>query len=397
MGRARNADHDLHELRRTGSADYEYNPDKTLLRDTIDAISRKQAYDPVLDKINSLVWDGVPRLTTWLSIVCHVPLDTYHAAVGKILIGGIVKRARHPGVKHDFVPVLTGPQRKGKSTLCEILATDVDWFLENLDMDARPQDFIPQMAGKLVIELAEFDGITGKKASAHLKAFISTKNDNFTRKYNAYASDQRRRCVFIATANDFKPLVDATGNTRYFPVQCDRPLDLEWLRANVEQLIAEAAHLEVQGETFALPPGLYEVAAARQEGARSQPDYEVLLRRWFAPEEPEGVPPEIAKLMRQPEFVITADIYKMLRDELRRQVYPNAVAAVMRDLGFVPDDQKIKGRKEAIWRRGKWTAGGAGMWQHKLLVVPGGGQKFGRERIPTGFEGMRPPPPPSPR
>ena len=180
-------------------------------------------------------------------------------------------------------------------------------------------------------------------------------------------------------------------------MQCDRPLDLEWLRANVEQLIAEAAHLEGAGRDVRLAARPVRSGGRQAGGARSQPDYEVLLRRWFAPEEPEGVSLEIAKLMRQPEFVITADIYKMLRDELRRQVYPNAVAAVMRDLGFLLDDQKIKGRKEAIWRRGKWTAGGAGMWQHKLLVVPGGGQKFGRERIPTGFEGMRPPPPPSPR
>jgi hypothetical protein len=71
-------DHDLHELRRIGSADYEYNPDKTLLRDTFDALSRKQSYDPVLDRINALIWDGEARLHRWLSTVCHVPLDLYH-------------------------------------------------------------------------------------------------------------------------------------------------------------------------------------------------------------------------------------------------------------------------------------------------------------------------------
>jgi hypothetical protein len=196
-------------------------------------------------------------------------------------------------------------------------------------------------------------------------------------------------------------LVDATGNARYFPLRCDQPLDLEWMRANVEQLIAEAAHLEARGEQFNLPPELYEVAAGRQEGARSRPDYELLLRRWFAPEEPlKHIPRDLFKDFRQlvpddqpDEFVITADLYKMLRDELRRQVYANAVGGVMRDLGFEPDDQKIKGRKEAIWRRGKWSTGGAGMWQYKIMTTSFGGQKFGRERIPTGFEGMPPQPP----
>jgi hypothetical protein len=322
-------DHDLHELRRIASADYEYHVDKTLLRDTLDALARKACYDPVLDMIDGLTWDGALRLHLWLSTVCHVPQDAYHEAVGKILIGGMIKRARHAGVKHDFVPVLTGPQRKGKSTMCEILTLNPEWFIDNLDLNAKPQDLIPKMEGKWVIELAEFDGITGKKDAAHLKAFVSTKNDNFTRKYAAYANDQHRRCIFIATANDYTPLVDATGNTRYFPVRCDQDLDLEWLRINVEQLIAEAAHLEAQGETFALPPELYAPTAAKQEGARAQPEHEVLLRRWFARGEPHpSIPPAVAALMGQPdEFVLTADLYELLRNKLRRPVYPNAVGA----------------------------------------------------------------------
>jgi hypothetical protein len=37
-----------------------------------------------------------PRLVTWLSYTCGVPCDPYHQAVGKNVIGGMVKRARRP-------------------------------------------------------------------------------------------------------------------------------------------------------------------------------------------------------------------------------------------------------------------------------------------------------------
>jgi predicted P-loop ATPase len=49
-----------------------------------------------------------------------------------------------------------------------------------------------------------------------------------------------------------KTLVDDTGNRRFYPVRIPDgvQIDIEWLRANVGQLTAEAAHLETAGETF---------------------------------------------------------------------------------------------------------------------------------------------------
>jgi predicted P-loop ATPase len=66
------------------------------LKETLLAIAHENQHDPVVERINGLVWDRQPRLVTWLSYTCGVPCDPYHQAVGKNVIGGMVKRARRP-------------------------------------------------------------------------------------------------------------------------------------------------------------------------------------------------------------------------------------------------------------------------------------------------------------
>jgi Virulence-associated protein E-like domain/Bifunctional DNA primase/polymerase, N-terminal len=376
-------DHDLNRLIRIASSDYEFNPAKDFLRGQLDVLARDRGYDPVLDRINSLVWDGKPRLASWLSTVCHLPDDPYHSVVGKILIGGAVKRVRHPGCEHPFVPVFLGPEGLNKSTLCKILAfEDRELHIDNLDLHASEQNLYPKMAGKLVIELAEFDKITGAKAASHLKAFVSTTNDSFTPKYHVYAKDQYRRSIFIGTGNQMNPLVDLTGNRRYFPLKCEREFDVEWLRDNLEQLYAEAAYMEAAGETFKLPREMYQTAASKQEGARAQLDYEVHLRHWFAKthfNDDRNLFAALDFVERPGEFIITADLYSLLQNAVRRSVHPSAVAPVMQSLEFEPAKVWLNGKNTPVWHRGAWRTNGEGMAQH---IVTDKGKHAVRPAVP---------------
>jgi predicted P-loop ATPase len=123
------------------------------------------------------------------------------------------------------------------------------------------------MAGKLVIELSELAGMS-KTEVEDVKAFISTQSDNYTRKYEAFACDHARRCIFIGTSNNKRPLQDESGNRRFLPVHVVGEANLEWLQANVEQLIGEAAVREANGETFRIPRESWDDAAEHQEAAR---------------------------------------------------------------------------------------------------------------------------------
>jgi predicted P-loop ATPase len=357
-------DAELNYLRRIGSSDYEFYVAKSDLRDYTSSIARDKMVDPVLDKIESLVWDGTVRLSTWISRVCGVPDNAYHAAVGTCAIGGAVKRVRVPGCKHDFVPLFIGDQRKGKSTLCKIAALQEEWYSETVNIDARPENLVPMLTGKLVFELAEFDKLSRKQDVQEIKRFISQGTDRLTPKYEAFARDVKRRMTFWATANGECPLADLTGGTRFFPVRVgSNDVDLEWLGENIEQLYAEAAHMHNHGENFELPPSVYDAAAEAQENARGKPDFEVALHEWFAQEDTVH---EAAAGRR--EFIHAAALQQLLRDKLRRSVASNDVAAVMKKLGFQNGDKKLNRKVAWLWWRGEWAPNGEGMTQYTLTA-----------------------------
>lgn len=252
------------------NSQFDFHPSEGRFRRALTKSAHENSYDPLLDRIDGCVaaWDRVPRLDTWLHRTCGVPADAYHKAVGRNLIGGMVRRARHPGCKHDECVLFISPEQgTGKSTLTRILALEDDWHTDTIKLGGRKVDIIPEMRGKLIIELSELAGMS-KAEIEDVKQFISTQKDNATLKYDREASEPRRRCVFVGTSNNPRPLADATGGRRFLPVHVHGEIDLEWLRANVEQLIGEAASLETEGESFGIPRELWAVAGEHQEAAR---------------------------------------------------------------------------------------------------------------------------------
>lgn len=329
-------DAEINRVRRIASTEeYRFRPTKDFMRDMIEDHARDNRVDPVLDRIDGFVWDGVARLDSWLARACHVPNDAYHRAVGRNVIGGIVKRARRPGAKHDEIMLLMGETGLDKSTAISILALESDWFTDRIRIGGRPQDVIPQMAGKLVIELGELAGL--KKAdSEEVKAFITTVNDQATLKYKAYASDQLRRCIFVGSTNEDEPLIDPLGNRRYLPVRVTKSIDTAWLRENVEQLLAEAAVLESKGETFGIPRNLWSVAAEHQEAARRLAPAEEIVSAWFTPS-PEGTR----------YYVLGSELTAALMQE-RLSTNWN-LSAAFKALGYEQRRPYVNGRQVRVW------------------------------------------------
>jgi predicted P-loop ATPase len=265
------------------SSQFNYHVGKELFRTGLVSTARKTMYDPLLERIDALApaWDGVARLDTWLSHCVGVPTDSYHMTVGRNLIGGLVRRARRPGCEQAETVIFISPaQGTGKSTLCKILALDPAWHTDSFKFGGSQQNTIPQLAGKWVIELSELAGMN-KSDVEDIKNFMSATTDNYTKKYEAFATDHPRRCCFIGTSNDKRPLADASGGRRFLPVHVVGEVNTDWLRANVEQIIGECAHREAQGESFAIPRDVWETTAQHQEAARSRTPVEELCQEWF--------------------------------------------------------------------------------------------------------------------
>src|ERR1039458_5439840 len=152
------SDHHFDELMTTAAgALHRFRPSADLFRRALSTLAREHAADPVIDLLAALekTWDGTHRLKIWLSATCGVPCDTYYQAVGAAIVGGMVRRIRHPGCKFDLMPVFVGAQGAGKSTLAEILALNKAWFTDNVSLGIESKELLPLLRGKSVVEVSE--------------------------------------------------------------------------------------------------------------------------------------------------------------------------------------------------------------------------------------------------
>jgi hypothetical protein len=317
----------------THTTAHNFNCSKDFFRAGLDRIAREYSYDALRDTIDALKWDGVERLGSWLSKAIGSPNDSYHRAAGANLIGGLVKRAREPGAKHDETVIFISEEGKSKSSLCKALALRPEWFIDSVELGGRPQDVIPQLKGKQIIELAELAGIS-KTETTKLKAFMSRENDNATLKYKEEASDHFRRHIFIATTNEDAPLLSQTGNRRWLPVRVDGEIDLDWIRDNREQLYAEAAEWHASGEDFRIPKALWSVAGQHQDAARERTGAEDVLAFSFGEER---------------DCYVTAADVQLFASERRLPL--KDVRAALKGLGFASKAQR-DGTVGRVWRRG---------------------------------------------
>ncbi len=329
------------------------------VRAACEGIARRNGFDGARDRLDWLRWDGKRRLDGWLSRVVGVG-GPYVNAVGRLLVCGIVARQYAPGAKLDVTPVLVGPQGVGKSTLARLLALDDGWFAEmRLGLDDR--QVYEATRGKLVVELAELAG--------HSRAELEQVKTMLTRQHlrvrPAYARDAQEmpmRHAFIITTNDAVWARDWTGGRRFFPVECDRPLGVAWLRENVEQIFAEAvvavrrALDERALDRLLCPPeAVLEEAARRYERALPGDPLVEQLEAWFA----DG-PRDLIVPSDSLRFALGAALDRRLGrgDEMR-------IGGTMCRLGFDRDRRRVDGRRRYCYMRGEMDA--AEVWK------PGGG------------------------
>jgi predicted P-loop ATPase len=186
---------------------------------------------------------------------------------------------RKPGSKYDEMLILESPQGTDKSSGLRALAFNDDWFTDDLPLHGDTRRLMEATAGKWIVEAGELKGM-GKSDVAALKACLSRQRDEARMAYGHKSMRVPRQFVIIGTTNETDGyLRDSTGNRRFWPVRVQR-FNLEKLRADRDQLWAEAAEAEALGESIRLDPRLYEAAAAEQEArlAGDDPLVDVLHR-----------------------------------------------------------------------------------------------------------------------
>lgn len=251
-------------------------------------VSSQNKVNDVKDYLESLQWDGVPRLDTLLPDYLGAADNAYTRAVMRKSLCAAVARAIVGGVKYDYMPILTGPQGIGKSTFLSTLGKG--WFSDSLT-SFEGKEAAELIQGTWINEVGELTAMTKQETNA-VKQFLSKREDIYRAAYGRRVNRHPRRCVFFGTSNEEEFLKDTTGNRRFWPVDVGvYPAKKSiWrdLPEEVDQIWAEAYTYWMLGEPLYLDKDVEKLAEEMREHHRENSGKEGLVLEFLEQKVPEN-------------------------------------------------------------------------------------------------------------
>lgn len=219
------------------------------------------------DWLESLVWDGTPRVRQFFIDYFGAHDDEYSKSASQNWWVSMAARIYTPGCKVDNMVILEGGQGKFKSTA--LGAIGGPWYTE-VNESVTSKDFFLAIQGKLLIEIGELDSFSRSEVNT-IKKVITSQIDRFRPPYGALPKDFPRRSVFVGTTNEDEYLKDHTGARRFWPVKIST-INVDKIKADREQLFAEAVALFKSGANWwDMPKDLTET---QQENRRQVDEWE---------------------------------------------------------------------------------------------------------------------------
>ena len=197
--------------------------------------AEQQQRHSLRDWLETLAWDGISRLDTWLADTLGLERNPYNDAVARNWPIGMIARAMKPGCKMDNMPVLEGRTGLQKTTFLEVLGSP--WY-KSLPMAFGDKDFLQAIQGAWLVEIPDMTGFSRREHS-HILATITIRTDTYRASYGRFVEEHPRVAVFAATSETDEYLIDTRGKRRYWPLRCEC-IDIDTLRAQREQIFAEA-------------------------------------------------------------------------------------------------------------------------------------------------------------
>lgn len=225
---------------------YTFASRTTLVQEAILKVANENAFHPVREYLDTLEWDGAPRLQNLMQTgFGAVGKTDFLADVGKKFTIGAVARIYSPGCQNDQMVVLTGHQGVGKSTGLRVLSNG--WFADS-PLPLGDKDSYLQLQGRWFYEISELDSFR-KAENTRIKAFISSRFDSFRPPFGRHVVERPRQTILVGTTNEEQFLNDPTGSRRFVPVRVTQ-VDLAWIAEFRDQIWAEAVALYKAGEAW---------------------------------------------------------------------------------------------------------------------------------------------------
>lgn len=310
----------------------------------VQLVASANSFHPVRDSLLALIWDRVPRLDQVAAEILKVRANSVEeAALAALLVRRwficLVARALVPGCKVDTALILEGAQGIGKSTFFRVIAGE--WFSDT-EM-ALDKDAMMQLRAAWIYEWAELENVMSRQSVSRVKAFLTSTEDKYRPPFGRTPVTVKRSGVIVGTTNNQDFLHDPSGSRRFWVVPVG-PIDTALLRAQRDQLLAEAVAAHVAGERRWLDEG---------EEARR----EALATRFVETDPWEDRVLEFAskqELVRTAEVLLQALDVPMgklsRRDEMR-------VTGILKRAGYRPDQSRLDGKSTRYWVKSPTRSG----------------------------------------
>jgi predicted P-loop ATPase len=349
-------DHVLAKVRQKILGRFGFDPEKHHVHDALVTRCLDHRFDPVRDYLDGLVWDGQKRLDTWLVKYCGAADTPLNRAIGRKMLVAGVRRVRSPGCKFDHMAIFEGPQGIGKSTVLLILAGAENFSdAEIIGLDKQEQQ--EALQGVWIYEVGELEGMRKSEVTS-VKLLASKTHDRARPAYGRRREDRPRRGILVGTTNENEYLKDATGNRRFWPVPVagvivlpngKKLIDLEELRRNRDQLWAEAAKAEANGEELELPRELSADIEEEQDARREVDPWDDVVGARLGKLSAKAGGSNFclaADAQGDPEWPVSSDF--LLTDvlsipkERQNTSHARRLAAIMRRLGWTKPEQSVR-------------------------------------------------------
>jgi predicted P-loop ATPase len=236
------------------------------------ALAKKNAYHPVREYLDALIWDGADHITQFTSCLHSsdppivyaggVKAPLHHVYMYRWLIGAVAKV--YTGAQNPMM-VWDGPQGCGKSTAVRWLCPLPDYFIEGA-INVSDKDSLVRLASKWIWEVSELDATTRKADQSALKDFITKQVVTVRRSFARYDFHGPASASLLGTLNNTSGfLADESGSRRFMVTRLDA-IDLKYQQIDKDQLWAQAVMLYHSGEQWQLQGEESIAQAAQNEG-----------------------------------------------------------------------------------------------------------------------------------
>jgi predicted P-loop ATPase len=329
-------------------ADQGFKVSKELAIDALVQVAREHPYDPVTLYLDHVAATVEPAYIGGLATAYLRPEDASHGGptlydhMIRCTLIGAVRRAFEPGTKHDTTCILSGDQGARKSSFWSVLGGA--FFSDSLG-DLSSKDDLLKLHRSWVMEWAELDHVTSRKAAGQIKAFLTTQSDLFRAPYGKAVEATPRRGIIVGSTNRTEGfLVDDTGNRRFWVIPTSRteadPIDTPTLAAERDAIWSAAVHAHRAGEPNFLPVELALQVNRENEAYQVSNPWREPIEAWLR------APINAARVITS-ELLLTEAVQKPVGQQTRADQMQ--VGSIMREVGWSKRRATVDGRLKWVF------------------------------------------------